>query len=116
MRVGSIGNPARDQIPGLAEICGLENIRLQIVELVRVHRGVSRAGIMRGRFHQTHHAPFRNAFRSDVGPVLAAIAGNVYQAVIGSSPDQVFLHRRFRNRENRVVVLNRGVVFSKRTA
>ena len=61
-------NAVHQQRPGLAEIRGLIDIGLLIVELVTVHRHVSRAGIVRRRVDDADHAPLRQRFRRHVGP------------------------------------------------
>ena len=116
MRVSAIRDATRNFRPRLAEIRGFEKIRLQIVQLVRIDCGIRRARIVRRSINQAHQAPFRNSLWRHIRPVLAAIARNVDQAIIGSRPQQVLLHWRLRDREHRVVILDRSIVLGQRSA
>ncbi len=109
-------NAARNYRPSFAVIGGLIEIRLKIIQLVFGSREVSRGGVERRGFDGVDLHPFRQAFRRDVFPVLAAVLGDVHQAVIGAGPDQPRLHWRFRHGENYVVVFDAGVVFGDRSA
>src|SRR5438045_1263775 len=78
-----------DAGPRLTVVGGLEDVRLAIVVLVILHRNVSRAGVMRRRINQTHTSEIRHAGRRDLVPALAAIPGDIDQAIVTAGPDGV---------------------------
>ncbi len=82
-----------DHRPGLAGVVGAIDEWAKVVELVAVHREVRRACVIARRFHDADHAPLRQIFGSNVGPVLSAIGGDLDQTVIGACPQHVFFHR-----------------------
>ena len=116
MGVGAVRNSVHNLRPTLAEISGLVDIRPDIVELMRVDGCIRGSGIKRRRLDQADQAPLRNSLWRHVRPVLAAIAGDVNQAIVGSRPEQILLHRRFCDREDRVVIFDRRVVLGQRSA
>ncbi len=71
---------------------------------------------MRRSFDDADQAPVSEFFGGDVGPVLAAVSGDMDESVVAPSPDEAFLEGRFSERENGVVVLDAGVVLCQRTA
>src|ERR1022692_1810996 len=103
-------NAAGNRDPGFAVVGGLVEIWLKVVELVFGSGEVSRAGVEWRGLDGVDLHPFRHVFWRDVLPVLAAVLGDVHQAVIGAGPDQPRLHGRFRHGENYVVVFDTGVV------
>src|SRR5208282_3603893 len=102
--------------PGLAKIRGLENVRCEVVGLVAFDGDVGRPGIARRSLDHAHRAPLRHGFRGNVLPVLAAVACELNQSVVGAYPDQIFLDRRFHYRKDRVIDFDTGVVLGNRTA
>ncbi len=96
MNIRIVGQARDDFCPGFAEVGGLENVGLEIVELVRVHGGVGGSRFERGSFEEADHGPLGNFFGRDVGPVFAAIARQLNQAIIRAGPEQAFLLGRFR--------------------
>src|SRR5262245_10509292 len=68
---------ANDFGPGFAEVRSLENVRLEVVELVGVHRRVSSSRFELRSFDQADHGPFGNFLGRDVRPSLAAVASQV---------------------------------------
>ena len=69
---------AVDQLrPRGPEIGGLEDIRPVVVVLVAVDSDVGGAGIARGRFNEADAAPLGQFLGRDVGPVLAAVTGEL---------------------------------------
>src|SRR5690348_6906932 len=89
---------------------------MEIVELMTIGGQVSSAGGMGGGVDAFHPAPIAEFFGGNVGPVLAAVAGNVDETVIAARPNQAFLDGRFRKSKNGVVILDAGVVLCERTA
>src|SRR4029077_20881644 len=97
--------------PGLAEIAGLENVGLEIVELVSVDGGIGSARFERRRLNQADHGPFRKTFGSDLAPGFSIVTRELNQAIVGADPDQTFLFRRLGNGKNQIVELNAGLIF-----
>src|SRR5256885_10773799 len=86
-----VGQTGDEFAPGFAEVGGFENVRMKIVELVRVDRDVSGADVEWRRMDDADGGPLGDFLGRDVGPILAAIAGHVKQAVIGAGPEKAFL-------------------------
>src|SRR5579859_41425 len=105
-----------DSRPGFAEVGGPEDVGLEVVQLVAIDGDVGGAGGERRGFDDADETPLAEFFRGDVGPVLAAVAGDVHEAVVRTGPDDAFLDGRSREREDRVVILDAGVVLRERTA
>src|SRR5438034_10971490 len=80
-------NAAYDFRPALAVVVGLIDVRTQVVILVAVNRQVGSSSIVRRRFDQADAAPFRQVLRSYVRPTLAAIPGDLNDAVVSARPD-----------------------------
>ena len=98
------------QFPGLAVIRGGVNIGPQIVVGVPVHRHPGGAGIERRGIDLADLAPFGHLLRRHVRPILAAIASDVHQPIVGARPDQALRQRRFGHREDGVVIFRAGIV------
>jgi len=64
-----------------------------VIEAVAVNGEIRGSGIGRRSLNQTHHAPFRHLLRRHVGPMVAAVACEMNQAVIAAGPDEAFLDR-----------------------
>ncbi len=109
---------AVEALPGASEVAGLPQVGAQVVEAVGVDDDVGGAGVEMGRFDADDRAPLRQAVHAagDVGPGLAAVAGDVHQAVVRARPDETFLDRRLGHREDRAVDLHAGVVAGDRAA
>src|SRR5439155_4804968 len=89
-----------------------------VVGLVHGRGDVRRTRIERRGIDRVDLTPLRqNVFgRRDVGPGLAAIAGQVDEPVIRPNPDQALRDRRLVDGEYRVVILDAGVVLGDGTA
>jgi hypothetical protein len=74
------------------------------------------AGVERRGIDLADGAPLRHVLRRHVRPVLPAVARELDQSIIRSGPQQVFLHGRFGEREDGVVVLDAGDVEGDRAA
>ena len=73
---------------------------------------VSRARVVARRLDVANCTPGEhvgNVLR-DVRPVLAAVAGDLHEAVIRSHPDRSRFFRRFRDREHYAGIFNTDVV------
>ncbi len=106
----TIGNAVGEFRPGQAVIAGLVDVRFKIVALMTINSHIGRGGIVGGSLNLADAAPFRQIFGRDVGPVLAFVARNLHQAVIGAHPQQALRDRRLGQREDRVVVLRTRIV------
>ena len=86
------GKP-RDQFgPGLAKICGLEHVGCEVVQLVAFDGEISGACFTPRNLDHAHRAPVRHGLGGDVLPMLATIARELNQSVIGSCPNQSLLY------------------------
>src|SRR6202007_1958604 len=84
------------------------------IELVAVDGDVRCAPGMWRRLYDADEAPLTEIFGSDLGPILAAIACDVNQAVVCARPDDAFFDRRFGDSEDGVVILDACVVLRER--
>ena len=89
--VGAFRNPGGDGGPGFSEVGGFENVRLEIVEPVPVHRGIGAVGIERRRLNQVDGAPFRH-FRADVSPGFPVIGAQLNEAIVRAGPERALFH------------------------
>ncbi len=111
-----VGHAGDDFRPGLAVVGCFENVRAKVIELVAIDGDVGGACRVWRGFDDADEAPFPKFFRSDVCPVIAAVARDVHEPVVAAGPDEAFLDGRFGDRKNRVVILDAGVVLRKRAA
>src|SRR5712664_4146169 len=111
MDVGIFRQAADNPGPGLAEVAGLENVGMKVVQLVGVHGNISGCGIKGRRFDQADHGPFGHLFRRNVRPILAAVAGDMDEAVVGSGPKHAILLGRFGQTEHDIVILDSVLIF-----
>ena len=100
--------------PALAEVGGLENVGCEVILLVAFDGDIRCTGIVGRSLDHAHRAPIWHGFGRDIFPMLAAIAGEMNQTVVGPGPNQVLMHRRFHHRKNRVVNFDTGVVLGDR--
>src|SRR5207237_9438307 len=89
--------------------------RLESVEAMSIYIYVCGARVMRGRIDDADGAPLRD-FSGHVCPMSAVVSRDLDQAIVGAGPKCSFLHRRFGEREHRVVIFNRRDVVGERTA
>src|SRR3954466_15852610 len=66
-----------DFAPGFAEVGGFENVRMKIVELVRVDRDVSGADVEWRWIDNADRGPLGDFLGRDVGPVFSTVARDV---------------------------------------
>src|SRR5258708_15799969 len=85
-----IRDAAGEPHPGFAIIASFINVRVHVVVLMAINGNVSGSSIEWRRFNQADAAPLGQVFGSNVAPVLASVASDMNQAVIGPGPDQVF--------------------------
>ncbi len=89
---------------------------MHIVIRMSIDSQISCRGIVRRSFNQADAAPVWQVFGRDVGPILAAIAGDVDQSIVRAHPDQTLLQGRLCHGEDGVVILRTGIVFVDWTA
>ena len=97
---------AGDFRPGSAEIGGLVDERLAIVHQVIIHRNIRSARIEERRLNAGDGPPRRhprNVLRHVI-PVRAGVFRVPDLAVVGTRPDQAFLHRRRSNRKHNFAI------------
>ena len=92
--VSAFGNAGDDVLPGLAAIVRAIDVRLVVGEAMAIDRGVGGLRIEMAGFDLRNLAPRRHRRRRDVVPVLAVVAGDVDQAIVGAHPDGCGLQRR----------------------
>ena len=110
---GAFGNAVGDLLPRLPVIAGFIKIWLVVVVLVHRRRHISRARIERRSIQRIDLNPFRHEIfrRRHVSPVFSAVAGDIYESIIRSGPNGAGLDWGFHHGEDRVVILDAGVVF-----
>ena len=84
---------------------------MKIIQPVSIHRHIGRAGVARGWINQAHRRPLGQILRRNACPVLSAVTRQVNQSIVAAHPDLILFERRWRNRENRVVILDACIVF-----
>ena len=88
---------ARDGVPGLPVVGGFQQIRLEVLVLVIVKRGVDSADVMRRGHQPTYVCRIRHAGKFVVlGPASAAIARDLNQSIVRSHVNQAFSFWRLR--------------------
>ena len=115
VHISAVRNAVCDRRPGFAQISRFENVWLEIIEFMSIHRDISAAAVARRRINNADRAP-RGHLRRDVGPMLSVISGHLHQTIVRAGPERSFFYRRFRKRKNRVVIFNRRDVVRERTA
>src|SRR5579884_370459 len=113
---GAGRNAGGDFGPGLAEVMGAVEIGGDVVVLVIIDRQVGRICVVRRGLDHADAAPVRHVRRSNVRPGRAAVGRYMDQAVVGAGPDQAAPGGGFGDGEDRVVILDAGVVFGDRAA
>ena len=98
-----------NRAPGFPEIASLENVWLEVVEFMSVHRHISGVAVVRRRFDQIHSAPLRH-FRGNVRPMLTVIGGDLHEAIVCACPDRALFYWRFGQCKNGVVIFDRSDV------
>ena len=81
------GNAGGDFLPASAVIRGAEQVGSEVVAFVGRGRHVQAAGLEGVRIDGIDLCIVRQVFWRDVGPVVATVAADMYQAVVGSGPD-----------------------------
>src|SRR5713226_9208631 len=80
VNIGIVREAGEEFRPRFSIVAGLENERLEIVELVSVDSDVSGCSVERRSFDKAHHGPLRHFFWSHIRPRLAFIASELNQA------------------------------------
>src|SRR5262245_20153119 len=102
--------------PRLAVVGGLVEIRLEVIELVARGGQVGGTLFRRVRLDAVDHGPFGKLGWSHFSPRFASVFRYVNKAVVRAAPEYAFFDWRLGSRENRAVILDRGVVLGDRTA
>ena len=99
-RVGgrALLDPADDLGPVRSAVRRAVEMRIQVVQAERVHRGVRSICIKVRCVHDRDFRPRTHGGRRNVLPVLAVIARHLNEPVIGAHPDGVRVHRTRRDR------------------
>src|SRR6185312_12221644 len=111
------GQAGGDVGPVRAVVGGAPGVRAEVGLAMVVHRDVGGAGLQRRDIDRADLAPHRQALGRDVLPALAAVAGELHQAVVGADPDLVVAARRGRDGEDHAVaavarLLRRGLALA----
>ena len=95
-----------------AVVGGLVDVRVAIVDEMRVYRHVRRRGVVLAGLDVGNGAPLGEPRQvgGNVAPALAAITREVHEAVHGARPDQILLHRRLGDGKQHRHVLHEQVV------
>ena len=101
--------------PGFAEVGCFENVWLEVVEFVPIHRDIGGVGIEGRGFDEVDRAPLGHLWRN-IAPMLSVVGGDVNKSVVRAGPERSLFHRRFSERENGVVIFDRRDVVSQRAA
>ncbi len=97
-RIG--GRAARDAVhdlgPSLAAVVRAPQVRIHVVQAQRISSGVGRPGVEVAGVHVEDARPGFHRRGRDVGPLLAAVHGDLDQAVARACPQDVDVERRRR--------------------
>ena len=103
----ALGQVAADADPGLAAVGALDDVGLEVAILVVFVGHIDRAGVMLRGQDALHVGILGNAGGLiDLAPVLAAVLGDLHQAVVGADVNQAFHFGRFGDGAD--VVVERG--------
>src|ERR1700722_1894063 len=91
---------AVDLRPCLAAIVGAPQVWVHVIEPQGVGGGVCRRGVEVARVHVKDATPWLDLRRSDIGPMGAAVGGELDETVAGARPKHVDVERRRRERGN----------------
>src|SRR5205814_9758246 len=94
----------------------LLDVQLHIAVLMSNDSYVIRTRTMRRRINRAYAAPLRQILRRHVSPALPAVARDMNQPIVCSSPYQALRDRRLRQCEDGVVVFGAGHVSCNRSA
>ena len=86
---------AVDRLPALAAIAALEQVGLVVGKLVARRGNVDRLRVVRRQLDTADIGELGHALGRDVRPLLAVVARDMDQAVVGRGPDLALLVRRF---------------------
>ena len=105
MHIGIAPDAEDDLGPGATIVCGLENVRGEVVEQRLAHRDVGNAGAEVRRIDLAHPTEVGHLLGRHVGPGLSPVAGDVYQTIIRARPDHVDIPFARAHRKNDTVHL-----------
>jgi hypothetical protein len=89
--------------PGAAEIVRPEYVRREVTEQRLLDGDVRGAGIEHGRVDLADAPEVGHVFRCDVRPRFAAVAGDMYESIVGARPDDVYIGLARSDRKHRGV-------------
>ena len=92
--VGAVGDSGDDVLPGLAAVVGAIDVGRVVGEAMAIDGGVGGFGIEVAGLDLRDLAPGGHRRRGDVVPVLAVVAGDVDEAVVGADPNGIGVERR----------------------
>ena len=76
-----------DARPGLAVVVGAVDVGMLVIQLVRIEGDIGGARLEGRHADLIDARPFGAPDVGSVGPVLAAVAGHLHQAIVGTHPD-----------------------------
>src|SRR4029077_17406042 len=86
-RVRAGGDAGVDAGPRAAVVCRLPQVGTEIVELVAVRGDICRPRIVVRRLDDRDAGEVRHVARRDVRPCPAVVPGDMYETVVGASPE-----------------------------
>src|SRR3981189_2456103 len=89
------GNSINDLSPRLAVVLRLIEEGAEVVGQIHRRGDVGRTRIERRGRNAVDPDEIWKVLRRDIGPVLAAVPGQMDQPIVGADPDDAFLYRRF---------------------
>ena len=115
-REGVAGDTGVDPSPGRPEVGRFPEVGSEVAELVERSGEVRRPGGVGRGLDRVHLGPLGEPLRRHVLPRRAAVARHVDEPVVAPGPEEPLLQRRLREREDRAVDLDAGVVLRDRAA
>src|SRR3989442_343135 len=106
----------RDLRPGAAEVLGLEEVRTEVIVLVTRGGDVRGPCVVRRGLDDRDERERPDGRGGHVLPGFPVVARHVKQSVVTPRPQHAALDGRFREREDRAVILGSGVVLGDGTA
>ncbi len=95
----------------------MENHRFPVIATIVIDNHKRLTGIFQRNLNLRHPTALRHSFDAgrEVCPALAAIAGQLYIAIIRSYPDHILIDRAGRNRQDRREILRAGLIVGQAT-
>src|SRR2546426_2023356 len=109
-------DPVRDLRPSAAEVLGFEEVRTEVIVLVTSGGDVRGPCVVRRGLDDRDERERPDGRGGHVLPGFPVVARHVKQSVVTPRPQHAALDGRFREREDRAVILGSGVVLGDGTA